>query len=118
MRIVFITLLWGCSGDKESSEASSSEDSVASLDPSADEDGDGINNGDEEQAGSDPFDAADVPYLGGWGKDAECRYDITPTGNEVGQVAENFGLIDQYGDTVYLHDFCGRPLLIEFAGFT
>jgi hypothetical protein len=87
------------------------------LDPTGDEDGDGFTNGDEEAEGSDPYDATDVPYQGGWGKDADCRFDVEPTGNGEGQVAFDFALQDQYGDWVSLHDFCGRVVLIEFAGF-
>jgi len=87
------------------------------LDPAGDEDGDGYSNGDEEAAGSDPLDAADVPYLGGWTKDA-CRHDVQATGNDVGQVAEDFALQDQYGETLKLHDFCDHVVLIEFSGFT
>ena len=92
--------------------------SAESLDPLADEDGDGISNGDELAAGSDAFDAEDVPYIGGWTKDAACRFDVQSTGNGVGQVADDFALVDQFGDTVHLHDFCGRGVLIEFSAFS
>ncbi len=88
------------------------------LDPAGDEDGDGYTNADEDTAGSDPYDATDVPYVGGWRKSIECNDDIEATGNEVGQVAFDFELEDQYGDMVSLHDFCGRVVLVEFAGFT
>ena len=74
-------------------------------------------NGEEVDQGTDPFNAYDVPYIGGWKKDS-CRDEVDPTGNGVGEVAEDFGLVDQYGDRVYLHDFCNRVVLIEFAGFT
>ena len=87
-------------------------------DPDLDLDGDSFTNEEEWNAGSDPNDIDDVPYKGGWGKDFECRFDITPTGNEVGQIAEDFALVDQYGDTIHLHDFCGRPVLLEFTAFT
>jgi len=87
------------------------------LDPAGDEDGDGYSNAEEEQAGSDPFDPADVPYLGGWAKGA-CRDGIEASGNEVGQVAQDFSLLDQYGEPLRLHDFCDRVVLLEFAGFT
>ena len=88
------------------------------LDPSGDEDGDGFTNGAEQDAGSDPLDAQDQPYAGGWRKDSECNDTIEATGNGEGQVAFDFALEDQYGDTVSLHDFCGRVVLIEFAGFS
>ena len=37
-----------------------------------------MSNGEEALAGSDPFDSADVPYIGGWGKDADCRHERIP----------------------------------------
>jgi hypothetical protein len=88
------------------------------LDPAGDEDGDGFTNADEEAGGSDPFDAQDVPYTGGWRKGIECNDGIEPTGNEVGQVAFDFQLQDQHGELLSLHDFCDRVVLIEFAGFS
>lgn len=91
---------------------------VALNDPLGDEDGDGFSNAEELDQGSDPYDELDVPYIGGWKKDAECRFEIDPVGNDVNQVADNFSLVDQFGDTVYLHDFCGRVVLLEFSGFT
>ncbi len=103
-------------GDPDDSDK---DDTAAEdLDPTGDEDGDGHNNGDEQAAGSDPFDAADVPYAGGWRKGIECNDDVEATGNEVGQVAFDFQLEDQYGDMVSLHDFCDRVVLVEFAGFS
>ena len=87
------------------------------IDPDGDEDEDGWTNGEELEQGSDPFNAYDVPYIGGWKKDA-CRDDVEATGNGIGEVAEDFGLVDQFGDRVYLHDFCNRVVLVEFAGFT
>jgi hypothetical protein len=83
------------------------------LDPLGDEDNDGYTNGEETSMGSDPLDGADVPYMGGWVKDADCRFDVNPTGNDEGQVAEDMVVIDQFGEELRLHDFCGRVLLIE-----
>jgi hypothetical protein len=93
-----------------------SEDSGPDL--GADTDGDGFTDGEELAAGSDLDDSDDVPYTGGWAKDADCRHDVVSSGNEEGQIAEDFALLDQYGDEFHLHDFCNRVLLIEFAGFT
>lgn len=86
------------------------------LDPLGDEDLDGYTNADEEELGSDPFDDQDVPYEGGWRKD-DCD-GIVSTGNDVGDIAENFTLTDQFGQDWHLEDFCGRVLLIEFSGFS
>jgi hypothetical protein len=87
-------------------------------DPEADPDEDSYTNQEEWDAGSDPENPEDIPYRGGWGKDMECRFDMNPTGNNVGDIAEDFALIDQYGDTVHLQDFCARPVLLEFSAFT
>lgn len=89
----------------------------APLDPLGDEDGDGFTNGDEEALGADPYDAEDVPYAGGWVK-SPCGDGHVSTGNDVGQVADDFVLKDQYGEDWSLHDFCDAVLLIEFSGFT
>lgn len=107
--------LIGCMGVPEG--AGSDDDLAVNLDPAADEDGDGWTNGEEADGGSDPYDETDRPYIGGYGKDA-CRDDIQPTGNDIGDIAEGFALVDQYGDTVHLADFCNRVVLIEFSGFT
>ena len=88
------------------------------LDPDGDEDEDGWTNGEEVDQGSDPFNAYDVPYIGGWKKD-NGRDEVDPTGNVLVKRSKISGLVDQYGDRVYLHDFCNRVVLIvNFAGFT
>ena len=104
MRIFLLIFLMGCT-DK-------------GPDPEADPDGDSYTNQQEWDGGSDPENPDDIPYKGGWGKDMECRFDMEPTGNDVGEIAENFALTDQFGDTIHLQDFCGRPLLLELTAFT
>ena len=58
----------------------------------------------------------DHPYAGGWPIDA-CRDDLVSTGNNVGQVATDFELLDQHGEYVRLHDFCGQEVLLVSAAF-
>ena len=41
-----------------------------------------------------------------------CADSISPTGDQLGQVTEDFALLDQFGDTVNLHDFCGHTVLL------
>ncbi len=108
--------LVACAGDPASTDETPTTPE-AGLDPAGDEDGDGYTNAEEAEANSDPFDATDRPYFGGWRK-GDCRHDIVPTGDDVGQVAHDFALTDQYGDTVRLHDFCDRVVMLEFSGFT
>lgn len=113
---------------------------VAPVDMPFDDDGDGLLSNDEEELGTnpdnpdsdedgwldgeevsdhtDPLDADDHPYTGGWEIDA-CRTQMPAegTGTAVGEIAPNFGLTDQHGDTLKLHDFCGRAVMIVAAAF-
>jgi len=77
----------------------------------ADTDGDGWDDGEEVDGNTNPMSGGDHPYEGGWPIDA-CRSDIHSTGNGVGQVATDFELTDQNGETVRLHDFCGKAVLL------
>ena len=107
----------GPDGGDDPSDDGPGGDAEDRLDPAGDEDGDGFTNSEESAGGSDPFDATDVPYAGGW-KKGDCRDDIAPTGDAPGQIAGDFALIDQYGEQVHLHDFCDRTVMLEFSGFT
>jgi hypothetical protein len=82
-----------------------------------DADDDGHLDGDEVDAGTDPTDANSHPYKGGWAIDAACKDDIESTGNEVGDIAEDFEGTDQFGETVRLHDFCGKTILLTSGAF-
>lgn len=77
----------------------------------ADSDGDGYDDGVEVDGNTDPTDDADMPYLAGWPIDP-CRDDIQSTGNDVGDIAEGFELLDQFGETVSLHDFCDQTVVM------
>jgi hypothetical protein len=55
-------------------------------------------------------------YEGGWPIGA-CEDDIEATGNEEGEVAEDFALSDQYGEVVRLHSFCDRVVYLVGAAF-
>jgi peroxiredoxin len=95
------------------------ETEIWGTDPyKADSDGDNTADGDEIEIGTNPLDANDHPYFGGWPIDAWCRGDIVPSGNLEGQVTDNFSLLDQFGEVVRLWDFCGRAvLLVSGAGY-
>ena len=91
------------------------EVNVHGTDPTlADSDADGWDDNEELDSYTDPNDSADHPYTGGWEIDS-CRSSTTGTGNSVGDVATNFSLSDQNGDTVKLHDFCGKAVLVDFS---
>jgi hypothetical protein len=85
---------------------------TAGTDPLVeDTDGDSYTDGDEVHGNTDPLDAEDKPYAGGYQIDA-CRWDYEGTGTSVGDIAYNFELVDQYGETVRLHDFCNQVVLL------
>jgi len=106
----------GCA-DKSDDDDVDGGDGVASLDPNGDEDGDGHTNGYESEMGSDPRDATDTPYAGGWAK-SPCPSDLAVTGDAVGETPADFALVDQYGEDWHLHDFCASTVMLEFSGFT
>jgi len=81
-----------------------------------DSDGDGFFDLEEIEGNTDPHNPTDHPYPRGWPIDA-CRNDIQSSGHAVGQIAENFELKDQDGNTVRLHDFCGQVVLLASSAF-
>ncbi len=81
---------------------------------SGDSDGDGFDDAEELAAHTDPDDASDHPYAGGWVIDS-CRHDLEALASSrpmEGSVAPNFTLMDQFGEDVTLHDFCGQAVVI------
>ena len=76
-----------------------------------DTDGDGFTDGQEVNGNTDAADPEDYPYAGGWDIGA-CRDSIQPTGKNVGDIAVDFGLMDQFGEEVTLHSFCDRVVLV------
>ena len=92
------------------------EDALGTDPDQADSDGDGYDDGDELEANTDPLDAGDHPYAGGWPIDA-CRDDLNGQGWHESQVIPDLELMDQHGETVRLHDFCGKAVLVTFGGF-
>jgi len=98
--------------DSDGDGLSDAEEEELGLDPDrVDSDGDGFDDGVELAENADPTDPTHHPYAGGYGIDA-CWADIQPTGDAVGQVTNDFALMDQHGEDVRLHDFCGRQVLL------
>lgn len=69
---------------------------------------------DTGSGGTDP--SPDRYAEGGWTIGA-CADSVRATGNRVGQVASDFALTDQFGETVHLYDFCDRAVWLVFAAF-
>ena len=85
------------------------------LDPTVlDGDGDGWTDGEEVYGFADPNDEDDHPYTGGWPR-GPIPEDLEAGPAEVGEIAESFALLDQYGDRVDLWTFYGQVILIENA---
>lgn len=124
--LILFSLLVGCSPPKVDMPFDGDEDGLLSdaeealgTDPeNPDSDDDGFLDGDEVDNSTDPLNPAEHPYTGGWKIDA-CKADMDDagTGTDIGDVAPNFSLTDQYGDTLSLHDFCGKVVLIESSAF-
>jgi len=92
----------------------SDEDEVAiGTDPESDDsDLDGWTDGEELERNTDPTDGSDKPYEGGW-PIGDCRNDVEADSSlSQGGIAPDFALMDSFGDTVRLHDFCHMAVLV------
>ena len=61
--------------------------------------------------GLGPAERSDDDYADGGWVPGDCP-GLQSTGHRVGQVADDFALIDQFGETVRLHDYCDRQVLL------
>jgi len=100
------------SSDDDGDGLTYEEETELGTDPdNPDTDGDGYSDGDEVEQNFNPLDAADRPYLGGWGRD-DCYDQYATAVYSVGDIAADFALVDQHGDTIHLRDFCGRTIYL------
>lgn len=98
--------------DSDGDGLSDTEEAGLGTDPNlVDTDGDGYDDLEELDQNTDPLAAVDHPYAGGWAI-GDCHASVVSTGNNPGQIAQDFALTDQHGDTVHLHDFCDRAVLL------
>jgi len=122
-------LLFGvaCNGEKVDLTLDSDGDGLTDVEEEelgtdpflSDSDGDDFTDSEEVTGGTDPLDFHDHPYYGGWPKDACADSTIGSGVYQVGQIAEDFLLLDQFGkaEKVRLHDFCDRTVLLVSSGF-
>ncbi len=101
----------------------------------ADSDGDTHLDGDEVTDGTNPLNEYSHTYTGGYnvgncegglpvatGPTGSCSFNhggstYTWTCYQVGDVPENFSLIDQYGEYVDLYSFCGQHITLTSGAF-
>ena len=103
--------------DSDGDGLSDAEETELGTDPNdVDTDDDGWDDLTEVDGNTDPTSASDHPYTGGWAI-GSCRNSIVSTGTDVGDISNDFELIDQFGDTLRLHDFCDREVLLVSAAF-
>ncbi len=97
----------------------------------ADSDGDTYSDGDEVAAGTNPMYEYSHSYTGGYNV-GYCENGVaTPTGATgqgsygshswdayaVGDVVDNFSMMDQHGEYVDLYSFCGQVIVLAFGAF-
>lgn len=127
-------IMMGCIGGSSSDDDDDGGDGLAGggfggggSSSSADNDGDGYTNGDEATAGTNPDYDYSHPYTGDYNVglcEAGPAEATGPTGSssygtmyQVGDVADNFTMMDQNGEMVDLYSFCGRTIMLVTGAF-
>ena len=94
------------SADADGDGLNDCEEEALGLDPAKDDtDGDGLTDLEEVDCGTSALDANDTCYACGWGRNDPGT--IQSTGADVGDVMANVGLTDQCGEVVNMYDFAG-----------
>lgn len=90
-----------------------SEENRSLTDPNnPDTDADSYTDGEEVEAGTQPRNPYSRPYAGGYPDNACLDSTPSPTGTQIGDIAPDFALIDQFGELVSLYSFCKRPIVL------
>ena len=82
------------------------EEELGTDPESADSDGDGYTDAEEIDCVSDPLDVDEKCYACGW--EHNDPGDLSSTGTGLGDVMDNFALVDQCGEVVDMWDFHGE----------
>ncbi len=87
------------------------EDQIGTSSDEPDTDGDGYDDGEEWDLYTNPLDALDYEYEGGW---AHHPYPAGLTGGGIGdnRVIDDIKLFDYYGQQVQLYTFYGNVILV------
>jgi hypothetical protein len=94
------------SSDVDSDGLDDCAEAELGTDPTlADSDGDGLSDLEEVECVSNPLDVDELCYACGWEHNDPG---VESTGTDVGDVMDNFSLIDQCGEMVDIHDFFGE----------
>ena len=110
--------------DQDGDGILSSQEEELGTDPyNADSDGDGFTDDEELEEGTDPTDASDFPVeeepdvLSPW-ETSPCEPEPeSPGTNQTGQIAENVNGLNQFGEHTYLYDYCTKPTIMLIGGF-
>ena len=93
-----------CTVDSDADGIDDCTEEVVGTDPeSADSDGDGFTDAEEIDCVSDPLDVDEQCYACGW--EHNDPGDISSDGADIGDVMDNFSLVDQCGEMVDMWDF-------------
>jgi len=117
--------LWGSDPQVADTDGDGLDDGAElelGTDPTAaDTDEDGWRDGEELAEGTSPTFALSHPFEGGW-RAGDCAFAPLATGPtaqgmlgaayQVGDTPDDFALVDQHGETVHLHAFCGQVVMV------